>query len=118
MLSQAMTMHQRGHLNSAARLYQEILAREEGQADALHLLRVLHFQQGEHHRAVEEIGRAIAARPNISAFHSNLTEAYRAQGKYERAVGCCRIPLRETVRASPNGNTFSVARYGRRWIRS
>ncbi|MGO8748093.1 MAG: tetratricopeptide repeat protein [Thermoguttaceae bacterium] len=111
-------MHQRGHLNSAARLYQEILAREEGQADALHLLRVLHFQQGEHHRAVEEIGRAIAARPNISAFHSNLTEAYRAQGKYERAVGCCRIPLRETVRASPNGNTFSVARYGRRWIRS
>ena len=93
-LSQAIAMHQGGQLSSAAQLYEEILARDEGNADALHLLGVLHFQQGAHHRAVAEIGRAIAARPNVPAFHANLAEAYRAQGKYERAVGCCRIALR------------------------
>ncbi len=93
-LSEAITMHQGGQLISAAQLYQEILSREEGNADALHLLGVLHFQQGEHLRAVEEIGRVIVARANVPAFHSNLAEAYRAQGKYERAVGCCRRALR------------------------
>jgi Flp pilus assembly protein TadD len=59
-LADAMTMHQAGLLGPAARLYQEVLVQEKDNADALHLLGVVHHQQGEHARAVQEIGRAIA----------------------------------------------------------
>ena len=55
---------------------------------------MLRHQQGDHARAVELIGRAVALRPNVPAFHANLAEAYRALGQFERAVGCCRMALR------------------------
>jgi len=75
-------------------LYQRILVQEQDNAAALHLLGVLHDQQGQHARAVEEIGRAVALRPNVPAFHANLAEAYRSLGQFDRAAGCCRTALR------------------------
>jgi tetratricopeptide (TPR) repeat protein len=93
-LTNAFAMHQAGQLGSAGKLYQKILAEEQENADALHLLGVLHHQQGEHARAVEEIGRAVILRPSVPVFHANLAEAYRALGQFERAAGCCRTALR------------------------
>jgi tetratricopeptide (TPR) repeat protein len=94
LLPTALEMHQAGQLNSAARLYHQILAHEQDNADALHLLGVLSHQRGEHDRAVELIGRAIVMQPNTPGFHANLAEAYRALGQLERAAGCCRTALR------------------------
>jgi Flp pilus assembly protein TadD len=87
-------MHQAGQLAPAAQLYQKVLAQEEENADALHLLGLLRHQQGQHQAAVEMISRAVTLRPNVPAFHSNLAEAYRALGQCERAAGCCRMALR------------------------
>lgn len=87
-------MHQAGRLGPAALLYQKILSREQENADALHLLGVLHQQQGDNARAVELMGRAVALRPNVAGFHANLAEAYRATGQLERSAGCCRTALR------------------------
>src|SRR4029077_13687264 len=92
-LMAAIEMHQSGQLGTAAQLYQRILSREQENAEALHLLGVLHHQQGDHTRAVELIGRAVALRPNASIYHANLAEAYRALGDFERAAGCCRAAL-------------------------
>ena len=94
MLTAALELHQSGKLEPAAQLYQKILFQEQDNASALHLLGVLHDQQGQHARAVEEIGRAVALQPNVPAFHANLAEAYRALGQFERAAGCCRMALR------------------------
>jgi tetratricopeptide (TPR) repeat protein len=93
-LRAAIERHQTGQFGPAAQLYQDVLAREAENADALHLLGVLHHQQGNHSRAVELIARAVAVQPNVPAFHANLAEAYRAQGKLDRAAGCCRAALR------------------------
>jgi tetratricopeptide (TPR) repeat protein len=93
-LTSALEMHQAGKLSFAGHLYEKVLAQEQENADALHLLGVLHYQQGEHRRAVEEIGRAVVLRPSVAAFHANLAEAYRALGQFERAAGCCRTALR------------------------
>jgi tetratricopeptide (TPR) repeat protein len=87
-------MHRAGQWASAAQLYQKVLARQEENADALHLLGVLHHQQGNHLMAVERISHAVALRPNVAEFHANLAEAYRALGQYARAAGCCRAALR------------------------
>jgi tetratricopeptide (TPR) repeat protein len=93
-LSTAIAMHQTGQLTPAARLYQQVLANEEQNADALHLLGVLRHQQGDHAKAIELICKAIALRPNVPVFHANLAEAYRAIGQLDRAAGCCRLALR------------------------
>src|SRR5579864_1103310 len=93
-LTTAIEMHRSGQLGPAAQLYQKFLADEAEHADALHLLGVLRHQQGDHARAVELIGRAVTLSPNVPAYHANLAEAYRALGKWERAVGCCRMALR------------------------
>ena len=63
-LSTAISMHRSGQLGPASQLYQKILAREQENAEALHLLGVLNHQQGQHARAIELIGRAVALRPN------------------------------------------------------
>ena len=94
LLTSALELHQAGQMGSAAQLYQRVLSREQENADALHLLGVLRHQQGDHARAVELIGRAVALRPNVAGFHANLAEAYRARGQPERAAGCCRTALR------------------------
>jgi len=92
-LTAAIEMHRSGQLGPASQLYQKVLAREHENAEALHLLGVLHHQQGHHARAIELIGRAVALRPNSHIYHANLAEAYRALGDFERAVGCCRAAL-------------------------
>jgi tetratricopeptide (TPR) repeat protein len=93
-LEAALTLHQQGALDKAARAYQGLLAADPEDADVLHLLGVLRHQQGDHAGAVELICRAIALRPSVPAFHANLAEAYRALGKHERAAGSCRMALR------------------------
>jgi tetratricopeptide (TPR) repeat protein len=92
-LTAAIEMHRSGQLGPASQLYQRVLAREQGNAEALHLLGVLHHQQGNHTRAIELISRAVAIKPNSHIYHANLAEAYRALGDFERAAGSCRAAL-------------------------
>ena len=92
-LTAAIEMHRAGQLGPASQLYQRVLAREQGNAEALHLLGVLHHQQGNQARAIELISRAVAIKPNSHIYHANLAEAYRATGDFERAAGSCRAAL-------------------------
>lgn len=93
MLTTAIEMHRSGQLGAASQLYQKVLAREQENPEAMHLLGVLYHQQGQHARAIELIRRAVALRPNSPTYHANLAEAYRALGDFERAAGCCRVAL-------------------------
>ena len=43
--------------------------------------------------AVEYIARAIALNPNVAAFHNNLANALKDQGKLHEAVACWRRAL-------------------------
>ncbi len=92
-LTAAIEMHRSGQLGSASQMYQKVLAREQENAEALHLFGVLLHQQGQHARAIELIGRAVVLRPNSHIYHANLAEAYRRSGDFDRAVGCCRAAL-------------------------
>ncbi|MDR3632999.1 MAG: tetratricopeptide repeat protein [Isosphaeraceae bacterium] len=60
---------------------------------ALHALALEHAQRGEHALAVQLLGRAIAMRPGVPAFHVDLAEAHRNLGEWSRAIGCCRMAL-------------------------
>jgi Flp pilus assembly protein TadD len=60
---QAVRLHQEGRLEEADRLYREALARNPGNANALHLLGVLQAQRLDFVAAADLIGRSIALEP-------------------------------------------------------
>jgi tetratricopeptide (TPR) repeat protein len=92
-LAIAVQHHQAGRLQAAEQIYRQILAVEPNHVDALHLLGVLAFQVGRHEAAAEYIGRAIGLNGTIAAFHSNLGNVLKAQGKLDGAVICYRRAL-------------------------
>jgi predicted O-linked N-acetylglucosamine transferase (SPINDLY family) len=89
-LAIAIQHHQAGRLQAAEQIYRQILAVEPNHVDALHLLGLLAHHVGRHDVAVEHIGRAIALKGNVAAFHNNLGEAYRALQRIPQAVACYR----------------------------
>jgi Tfp pilus assembly protein PilF len=86
----ALQRHQEGKLAEADGLYRDILARDPGHFDALHLSGVIAHQIGRNDVAVTLIGRAIAINNRVSTFHGNIGEAYRALGRYDDAVAALR----------------------------
>ena len=72
-------------MNDAEPLYRQILQADARHVDALHLLGVLSHQTGRNEAAVELITKAIAGNGRVPAFHNNLGNALRAQGKLAEA---------------------------------
>jgi tetratricopeptide (TPR) repeat protein len=111
-LNEALALHRAGQWAGAARLYQSILADTPDDPEVLNLLGVLHYQQGQHARAVELIGRAVALRPGVANFHANLAAAYRALGQLEQAADCCRTALRLQPNSPDALNNLGLALHG------
>src|SRR5262249_59818422 len=92
-LATALEHHRAGLLDPARGMYQGVLVRQPDHADALHLLGVLEHQCGQHARAADLIGRAIARNPAAPAYHANLAEVYPVLGRLDRPVAACRTAL-------------------------
>jgi tetratricopeptide (TPR) repeat protein len=93
-LQEALTLHQRGELEQAVRIYRTILEREPDNADALHLLGVAALQCGQGQQAIELLERSVSRRPGEAAFHADLATAYRACNQAERALNSYQMALR------------------------
>lgn len=105
-------LFQAGRYGEAAAIYEEVLAGDPANAAALHALGVVHNQRGEHDRAAELIGRAVALRPSVPLFHVNLGEAYRNLKEFDRAAGSCRLALRLRPDFPEAHNTLGLALQG------
>ncbi|MGA2441875.1 MAG: tetratricopeptide repeat protein [Tepidisphaeraceae bacterium] len=86
LLGLAVEHHQAGRLAEAERLYREVLEREPGNADALHLLGVAAHQAGNNETALGLIRQAVAANPSAGDFRSNLALVLRALNRAAEAV--------------------------------
>ncbi len=107
-LDSAILLHQQGLLDEAARAYQDILALDAHNADALHLLGVIAHQRGDSARAMDLIKQAIGLKPGVAVFHANLAEAYRNLGQLERAAGCCRTALHLNPNHAESANNLGL----------
>ena len=93
LLALAINQHRAGQLAEAERTYRQILGTDPDNADSLHLLGIIAYQRGEHAKAVELIGHAIARKP-FAPFHYNCGLALAALGRtgeavaqFEKAIG-------------------------------
>jgi tetratricopeptide (TPR) repeat protein/SAM-dependent methyltransferase len=93
MLQEAMARHGRGELERAAELYSDVLGRDPGNADALHLTGVIAHQQSRNEDAVALIGSAIAKNPRAAAYRNNLGLALMALGRSADAEDAFREAL-------------------------
>jgi protein O-GlcNAc transferase len=93
MLKQALAHHEAGRLRDAETLYRKLLRREPNNADVLHLLGVLTHQTGDNRQAIGLIERAIARKPRVAVFHSNLANALWQERSLAAAEASCRRAL-------------------------
>jgi tetratricopeptide (TPR) repeat protein len=93
-LQAALKRHQAGRYQDAERLYHDVLARDPGNPDALHLLGLLYLDCGRPQPAAGLISQAIQQRPDVPFFYNTLGNAFRGVGKREQALLCFERAIR------------------------
>lgn len=93
LLGSAVAHQQAGRLQEAETLYREILARDERQPDAWHLLGTIAHQIGDFQLATELIGHAIELDSRNANYHCNLGNALMAAGQLDAAEASYRRAL-------------------------
>lgn len=85
-LRQALAYQRSGHLAEALRLYNEVLAVDPANAQALNFAGAAQLQIGNLAQGVELLRRATAADPHYAEAHRNLGIALREGGRLEEAL--------------------------------
>ena len=102
-----------GDLPEAERLYNDALAIDPDQPDALHGLGCLAHANGDHARAIALIGRALQAAPRTAHFHIVLGLALLAAGHAEAARAAltlaCTLEPRDPRAHAAHGRILAAA---------
>jgi len=85
LIRSALEHHRAGRLIESKTLYEQALAIDPRQPDALHLAGVVALQSGDPQRGLRLIQQAIEIRPDNPGFHANLGQALLALRKTEDA---------------------------------
>ncbi len=88
LLQKAATYHQKGDLQQAAQIYQQLLEEEPEHANANHLLGLIAHQSGNHELAIQLILKAVNKNPSYLLYYDNLAIVLRATGNLEDAAIC------------------------------
>lgn len=79
-----------GDLSQAKNVFYRILKADPREENALHLLGVVYFKEGENEKAAELIKEALDTNLQFPAAHNNLGSVYKAMGHLDEAVTCYR----------------------------
>ena len=94
LLEMAFGLHQAGELGRARSLYERIIEQQPGQADALHFLGLLCFQEGDGERALSLVRAAIERKPGVAPYHDNLGTMLESRGELDAALDAYREAAR------------------------
>ena len=92
-LKQALELHRAGRLDEAAAIYRDRLAGNADDADAAHLLGLVHFRNNDFDAALRLIGTAIERQPGNPVFHGNLGNVLKDAGRPVEAIAAYRTAL-------------------------
>ena len=93
-LQSAIEYHESGQLQKAESRYKKILRAAPNQPDALHLLGVIAYQNGNHDEATRLIKKAIRNNPENPFYYNNLGAVLNAQGRHTEALSIYQNALR------------------------
>jgi len=99
-LRQAVAHHAAGRLDPAQSLYRKLLEADPRNAQAMHLLGTIRYQQRDPAAAVDLIRKATTIQPGQADFHTNLGLALAATGRLDdikRPSPCAPILRRRTI---------------------
>ena len=85
-LKQGRAHHQAGRIDLARQHYQQVLAGDPEQPQALHLLGTIAFYEGNDTTAIELVRKAIGINGEVSGFHITLSNVLRHTGKTGEAL--------------------------------
>jgi tetratricopeptide (TPR) repeat protein len=108
-LERALDLHRRGRLSEAASIYEEVLAGEPRNADALHLLGLVLAATGRAQDAVNLIGSAVSLQPSNAAMYLNLGNALLQLGRLEPALANFGQAVRLAPKDAKAHNSLGVA---------
>jgi len=97
LLQTAVNQHNAGDLASADAAYRRILGERPNNADALHLLGVLHGQRGHPELGLPLLQRAIAILPDFQQFHLHLGQTLEALNRHDDAL----VALKRALELNP-----------------
>jgi Tfp pilus assembly protein PilF len=128
-LATAIEFHQKGDLEAAIGLYQDVIDSDHENVDAWHLMGVVAHQRGNNDLAVKLLENAISLKDDVADFYSNMGMVRRALGDDGAADGA----FRRAVEIDPshakalsnlagllrsNGAFSSAVDYARRAVRA
>ena len=111
-LAEGLAHHRAGRLAEARRIYRRVLAFDQAQPDALHLLGALELESGSLDLATAFLGQAVKARPDSAVAHANQGRALRRQGDLGSASGALRRSLALAPDTSPVWTELGFAAAG------
>jgi protein O-GlcNAc transferase len=98
LLREGVAHHGEGRLAEAERLYREVLRRDPGHGEALHLLGLMAGQAGRPDMALDLLRRAAQRVPNNANLYNNIGEMLRQLGRMREAIDA----YRRAITLDPN----------------
>ena len=86
MLKEAFALHSQGKFAEAERAYAELLRRQPGNFQVLHLYGVLALQRGQTERGIELLRQALALEPRQPLAHRDLGNALQQLRRFDEAL--------------------------------
>jgi len=93
LLNRALELHRAGQLDEAAAIYRQLLADDAKQADAAHLLGLVHFQNRDFDSAIDLIRDAVERDPDNPVYRANLGNVLKDAGRLTDAIAAYRRAL-------------------------
>jgi tetratricopeptide (TPR) repeat protein len=87
LLNQAVAAQRGGRAEEAASLYHQVLSRDPGNADALHLLGVMAAERDDAREATALMAAAVLASPGNATIHYNYAKLLQRLGRCREALG-------------------------------
>jgi Tfp pilus assembly protein PilF len=98
MIEQAIDHHNRGELDAAAKLYQQVLADDPKHVEAMHLLAMVNLSKGELEKGQQLLSEAAELSPDNDRVQKSLGELLIGRGRFEAAES----HFEKAVRSNPN----------------
>ncbi|MBI5275206.1 MAG: tetratricopeptide repeat protein [Burkholderiales bacterium] len=94
LIAKGLALHQQGRLQDAAQCYEQVLAADPRNFDALHLMAVLQAQAGRHQEALAGFDRALAVSQSEAALFNNRGNTLKQLERVDEALASFAQALR------------------------